>query len=133
MADDTKGAGKDVIQQSESVQKLYELVDLKGGGTLVQSFRRAQARKDYSEFDDILNCQIKLLLYEGGEGKEVPISKLVLWRKESRQSQDKFASSKSKACPACCARGSNAVDSLVGTGGYAMAELQGKTYSSTLF
>lgn len=83
-SEDAKGAGKDVIKQTEkSSHELYEFVDLTEGGRLVQEFRKAKGSKDFSKVDGMIDG-LKKFLYNDGEGKNVPVCDLVDRRRMTR-------------------------------------------------
>ena len=132
-SEEAKGVGKDVIKQSESVHALYDLVDLKGGGRLVEGFRRSQARKDSSHLDNVLDTEMRRFLYNGGQGKDIPISNLVLWRKQSRSSQSKSVTSKKKSWSSCCGKSSNTIESVMSEPSYALNETQGTSFVCWLY
>jgi hypothetical protein len=84
-SDGAKGAGQDVIQQTEkSSHQLYQYVDLKGSGKLVSAFRRAQTTKDFTEVDRIITNELCIFLYDNGNSKRVPIADLVQKRQDSK-------------------------------------------------
>ena len=87
-AEEAKGAGKDVIQQAQKgSNELYEYVDVKGGGRLVEAFRRARARKNVAEVEELIDAFGSKFLYNNGAGKEVDVAELVQWRHQSREVQ----------------------------------------------
>lgn len=87
-AEEAKGAGKDVIQQAQKgSNELYEYVDVKGGGRLVEAFRRARARKNVAEVEELIDAFGSKFLYNNGAGKEVDVAELVHWRHQSREVQ----------------------------------------------
>ncbi|XP_076766819.1 transient receptor potential cation channel subfamily V member nanchung [Xylocopa sonorina] len=63
---------------------LYKLVDLKGGGLLVDMMKRATQTKQYAELDHALRTKVEPYLYNKGRGKWIPIEKLVLLRNKDR-------------------------------------------------
>ncbi|XP_015113210.1 transient receptor potential cation channel subfamily V member 5 [Diachasma alloeum] len=63
---------------------LYKLVDLKGGGLLVDMMKRATQTKQYAELDHAIRTKVEPFLYNKGKGKWIPISKLVLLRNKER-------------------------------------------------
>lgn len=88
-SDEAKGAGKDVIKQTEkSSHELYELVDLTNGGRLVHAFRKAKSTKDFSQVDEMIDG-LKKFLYQNGEGKNVSVSDLIEKRRNTRISEIK--------------------------------------------
>ncbi|XP_017757214.1 PREDICTED: transient receptor potential cation channel subfamily V member 5 [Eufriesea mexicana] len=62
----------------------YKLVDLKGGGLLVDMMKRATQTKQYAELDHALRTKVEPYLYNKGKGKWIPIEKLVLLRNKDR-------------------------------------------------
>ncbi|XP_011866570.1 PREDICTED: transient receptor potential cation channel subfamily V member 5 [Vollenhovia emeryi] len=63
---------------------LYKLVDLKGGGLLVDMTKRASQTKQYAELDHALRTKVEPFLYNKGKGKWIPVEKLVLLRNKDR-------------------------------------------------
>lgn len=88
-AQEAKGAGKDVIKQTQkSSNELYEYVDLNGGGKLVEAFRRGEARKDFTEVEELIDGFRGKFLYNDGVGKDIEVKELVQWRNQSRDVQE---------------------------------------------
>lgn len=84
-SNDAKGAGKDVIKQTEETSHLlYQYIDLKGEGKLVKEFRKSLASKNFDEVDKIIKHELTRFLYNEGHGQMVPIADLVQKRSESR-------------------------------------------------
>ncbi|KAL0276082.1 UNVERIFIED_CONTAM: hypothetical protein PYX00_003742 [Menopon gallinae] len=67
-------------QAGTSEQPLYKLVDLKGGGLLVDMMKRAAQTKQYAELDHAIKTKIEPFLYNKGKGRLIPVSQLVLLR-----------------------------------------------------
>ena len=87
-AQEAKGAGKDVIKQTQKgSNELYKYVDLNGGGNLVDAFRRAQSTKNFSEVEELIEGFRVKFLYNEGVGKDIEIGELVQWRRQSREVQ----------------------------------------------
>ncbi|KAK0165798.1 hypothetical protein PV328_004286 [Microctonus aethiopoides] len=63
---------------------LYKLVDLKGGGLLVDMMKRATQTKQFAELDHAMRTKVEPFLYNKGKGKWIPIDKLVLLRNKER-------------------------------------------------
>ena len=85
---EAKGAGKDVVQQTQkSSNELYDYVDLNGGGNLVEAFRKAQATKDFSEVKILIEGFRDKFLYNDGLGKDIDVGELVQKRLQSREVQ----------------------------------------------
>lgn len=72
-------------QADSQSKKLYQLVDLKGGGELVECMKRAGWTKNYTELDEKILSELPKFLYNGGEGKKIPIVDLVIARNKDRQ------------------------------------------------
>ena len=123
-AHDAKGAGRDVIQQTQKgSNELYDYVDLNGGGKLVEAFRRAQRTKDFHEVEELIEGFRSKFLYIDGAGKEIDVAELVQWRHQSREVQ--VASKKRNALLSFFTKWTNRVeDSLetVGTDYHVLAE-----------
>ncbi|KAK5646070.1 hypothetical protein RI129_004534 [Pyrocoelia pectoralis] len=71
-------------QAGASMQAIYKLCDMKGGGLLVELMKRAVQNKQYAEIDHAIKMKIEPLLYNKGKGKYIPISQLVLLRNKER-------------------------------------------------
>ncbi|CAF1010442.1 unnamed protein product, partial [Didymodactylos carnosus] len=65
------------IQSGGQAPELYRLVDLKGGGELVDVMRIANRTKDYTQIDTIIREDVSKFLYNDGKGKRVPLSELI--------------------------------------------------------
>ncbi|KAG7169642.1 Transient receptor potential cation channel subfamily V member 5-like [Homarus americanus] len=73
-----------VKAQANSVVEIYSLVDLNGGGELVELMKKANKSKEYSELDETIRSKIPKYVYNGGDGKCLPIHRLVLRRNKER-------------------------------------------------
>ncbi|XP_069188418.1 transient receptor potential cation channel subfamily V member 5 [Procambarus clarkii] len=73
-----------VKAQANAVVEIYSLVDLNGGGELVELMKKANKTKDFSELDETIRSKIPKYIYNGGEGKCLPIHQLVLRRNKER-------------------------------------------------
>ncbi|RLU24512.1 hypothetical protein DMN91_002601 [Ooceraea biroi] len=71
-------------QTDTSSIKMYKLVNLKGGGLLVDMMKRATQTKQYAELDHALRTKVEPFLYNKGKGRWIPIEKLVLLRNKDR-------------------------------------------------
>ncbi|BES93682.1 nanchung [Nesidiocoris tenuis] len=71
-------------QADTSSIKLYKMVDLKGGGLLVELMKRAAQTKQYAELDHAIKTKVEPFLYNKGQGKLMPISQIVLMRNKER-------------------------------------------------
>lgn len=71
-------------QAGVSTQSLYKLVDLKGGGMLVDMMKRACQNKQFAEIDHAIKTKVEPFLYNKGAGRYIPISKIVLIRNKER-------------------------------------------------
>lgn len=125
---EAKGAGKDVIKQTQkSSNELYKYVDLSGGGNLVDEFRKAQATKNFSEVEKLIEGFREKFLYNNGAGKDIEIRELVQWRRQSRG--DKLPSKKENAVVSfltkCTSRVENTIEN-VGIDNYELTENTGK-------
>lgn len=127
MGEEAKGAGKDVIKQTQkSSNVLYDYVDLNGGGNLVEAFRRAQATKDFTEVEQLIEGFRKKFLYNGGVGKDIDVGELVQWRKQSRVAEEpsKRENSFMSFFTKCTRRVENTIEA-VGMDNYALSENAG--------
>ncbi|XP_066600536.1 transient receptor potential cation channel subfamily V member 5 isoform X2 [Prorops nasuta] len=79
---------------------LYKLVDLKGGGLLVDMMKRATQTKQYAELDHALRTKVEPFLYNKGKGKWIPIDKLVMLRNKERPKHKLLAPLKAMDNPA---------------------------------
>lgn len=131
---DAKGAGQGVINQTQkSSNELYKYVDLNGGGCLVEAFRRAQARKDFTEVEELIEAFREKFLYNNGAGKDVDIEELVQWRLKSRKVQKPSKRESSlKACFTKCSSRVEDTIEAVGTDHYAMKTENIGTYGSCI-
>lgn len=66
------------------ILELYKLVDLKGGGLLVDMMKRACQNKQFAEIDHAIKTKVEPYLYNKGNGKYIPVSKIVLLRNKDR-------------------------------------------------
>jgi hypothetical protein len=68
-----------VKQQADAgAKELYNLVDLKGGGELVELMKRARWTKDFKDIDDKIKNEVKTFLYDEGRGKKASVNNLHL-------------------------------------------------------
>lgn len=74
-------------QADAGAKELYNLVDLKGGGELVELMKRARWTKNFKEVDDKINNEVKNFLYDEGRGKKIPIVDLIMMRSQERESR----------------------------------------------
>jgi len=76
-----------VKQQGDSdTKRLYGLVDLKGGGELVELMKVARWTKNYKDVDEKIRTEVVKYLYFNGEGTKIPIVELIMNRSKERQS-----------------------------------------------
>lgn len=68
---------------SESCE-MYKLVDLKGGGQLVDLMKKARWTKNYQDVDEKIKNDLKQYVYNEGRGKMIPISDLVMKRNNGK-------------------------------------------------
>ncbi|XP_023309951.1 transient receptor potential cation channel subfamily V member 5 [Anoplophora glabripennis] len=71
-------------QAGASMQPIYKLCDLKGGGLLVELMKRATQNKQFAEIDHAIKTKVEQFLYNKGAGRYIPISDLVLLRNKER-------------------------------------------------
>ncbi|XP_077294935.1 transient receptor potential cation channel subfamily V member nanchung [Arctopsyche grandis] len=71
-------------QAGASTRLLYKMVDLKGGGLLVDMMKRALQSKQYAEIDHAIKTKVEPFLYNKGQGRLIPIAQLVLLRNKER-------------------------------------------------
>lgn len=67
-------------QAGVSTQPMYKLMNLKGGGLLVDMMKRAAASKQFAEIDHAIKTKVEPYLYNKGAGKYIPISLIVMMR-----------------------------------------------------
>lgn len=94
-------------QAGVSTQKLYKLVNLKGGGLLVDMMKRAINNKQFAEIDHAIKTkawneswtcyeinqnsfQVEPFLYNKGRGRYIPIANLVKLRNCDRPRHKQF-------------------------------------------
>jgi hypothetical protein len=98
MGNKVSTVGDDVKRQGEGsgvdsrAADVYKMVDLKGGGELVEMMKRARWTKNFKEIDDTIQEKIKTFLYDGGRGKKVPITDIIEQRNKARPSAVKTGS-----------------------------------------
>ncbi|XP_048774111.2 transient receptor potential cation channel subfamily V member 5-like isoform X4 [Ostrea edulis] len=98
MGNKVSTVGDDVKRQGEGsgvdsrAADVYKMVDLKGGGELVEMMKRARWTKNFKEIDDTIQEKVKTFLYDGGRGKKVPISHIIEQRNKARPSAVKTGS-----------------------------------------
>jgi len=73
------------VKKQGEAKKLYQLVNLKGGGELVEIAKKAGWTKNYGELDEKILAHVPKFLYNNGEGKKVPIVDLIMIRNKERQ------------------------------------------------
>ncbi|XP_065581675.1 uncharacterized protein LOC136041060 isoform X1 [Artemia franciscana] len=71
-------------QADTSSVTCYKLVDLKGGGLLVDLMKMAAKTRNYSEVDEAIRAMVKPYLYNGGAGKLVHVAHMVINRNKDR-------------------------------------------------
>lgn len=63
----------------------YVVFDFRSGcGLLVDLMKKAVQTKNFAELDDAIRTQVEPMLYNKGEGRMIPIAKLVLLRNRDR-------------------------------------------------
>jgi hypothetical protein len=81
----SQGVKQQAAGDGSNSHSLYKLIDLQGGGELVELMKKATRTKDYRGIDEKIRTDVKPFLYNGGEGELVPISDLVKIRNKDRQ------------------------------------------------
>ncbi|GFR68752.1 transient receptor potential cation channel subfamily V member 6 [Elysia marginata] len=71
-------------QGNSKASKLYQLVDLQGGGELVELTKHAIWTKNYTVLDERIQKDVAPFLYRNGEGEYIPIVDLVKIRNADR-------------------------------------------------
>ncbi|XP_062582287.1 transient receptor potential cation channel subfamily V member 5-like isoform X4 [Saccostrea cucullata] len=98
MGNKVSTVGDDVKRQGEGsgvdsrAADVYKMVDLKGGGDLVEMTKRARWTKNFKELDDTIQEKVKPFLYDGGRGKKIPITEIIDRRNKARSSAIKSSS-----------------------------------------
>lgn len=64
--------------------KIYSLLDVKKGGLLVQLMREAFRKRDFTGVDDKIKEIVMPFLYNDGEGKMIPVGRIVRMRNKER-------------------------------------------------
>lgn len=59
------------LNENEELPKLYQLVDLFGGGRLVELMKEAMRTKNFDEVDKCIRTEVKEYLYNEGNGDHV--------------------------------------------------------------
>ncbi|KAF7637257.1 hypothetical protein Mgra_00003224 [Meloidogyne graminicola] len=73
-----------VQPSSDKQHKLYQLVDMHGGGELIKWMRYARKGGDYAIVDGYFETTIKQSMYQAGKGKLQSVSELVKARNKER-------------------------------------------------
>ncbi|WAR30971.1 TRPV6-like protein [Mya arenaria] len=73
------------VKKQGEARNLYQLVNLKGGGELVEIAKKAGWTKNYSELDAKILTEVPKFLYNNGDGKKVPIVDIIMMRNKERQ------------------------------------------------
>lgn len=71
-------------QAGVSTQAIYKLINLKGGGMLVDMMKRACQNKQFAELDHAIKTKVEPFLYNKGAGRYIPIATIVLFRNKER-------------------------------------------------
>ena len=80
-----------VKRQAEGgANPMYDLLDLKGGGSLYYICKRAMVKKDYKELDEAIKSKVTPFLYNGGKGALVPVIQLTMLRNRDRPKSKQF-------------------------------------------
>ncbi|VBB33935.1 unnamed protein product [Acanthocheilonema viteae] len=78
----TEGDG--VRKQGKSTPKLYQLVDMYGGGELIPWMKHAKKTGDSTIIDEFIETKLKEFMYNSGKGKMVAVAELVRIRNRER-------------------------------------------------
>ena len=73
-----------VQPSSDKQHKLYQLVDMHGGGELIKWMRYARKGGDYAIVDGYFETTIKQAMYQAGKGKLQSVAELVKSRNKER-------------------------------------------------
>ena len=71
--------------EHNETNSFYHLMDLKGGGFLVEMARELIKTNNHAELDKVIKCKIEPFLYNKGKGKTLPVSDIIHHRIRSRQ------------------------------------------------
>lgn len=88
----THNVTKGIRQQAAGAHPLYTLVDLKGGGQLVELMKFANRSKNYTKLDQAIRESVQPFVYNDGKGMAVPVSEIVRERIGTRDNHEKPAS-----------------------------------------
>ncbi|KAK2713308.1 hypothetical protein QYM36_009239 [Artemia franciscana] len=77
-------------QADTSSVTCYKLIDLKGGGLLVDLMKMAAKTRNYSEVDEAIRAMVKPYLYNGGAGKLVHVAHMVINRNKDRPKHKQY-------------------------------------------
>ncbi|XP_076436751.1 transient receptor potential cation channel subfamily V member 5-like isoform X2 [Babylonia areolata] len=83
-------------QGDVAAKELYTLVALGDGGELVTLTKQAMMTRNYTHLDQAMQTRVKPYLFNGGEGKKVPIADLVQIRNRDREKSIKISRDKQK-------------------------------------
>ena len=69
------------LSDNEELPKLYELINLFGGGRLVEMMKEALRTKNFDQVDKCIQTEVKEYLYNEGNGEYVclPIASLIFY------------------------------------------------------
>lgn len=62
-----------IKDQAAGTTPIYQFLDLKGGGELVELMKKANRTKNYKELDERIKEGLRPYLYNDGEGKRIHI------------------------------------------------------------
>ncbi|KAL8602107.1 hypothetical protein ACOMHN_007376 [Nucella lapillus] len=100
MGNNLKVVASGVKAQGDAAAKeLYTLVALArvgDGGELIALTKQALVSRDFSHLDQVIQTKVKPYLFNGGEGKKVPILELVEIRNRDREKSIKISKDKQK-------------------------------------
>ncbi|OZC12227.1 hypothetical protein X798_00748 [Onchocerca flexuosa] len=79
-----KEYGDDGKPKEKDRPRLYQYVDIHGGGDLISFMWQAKSSGDFSQINELINSKIKNFMYNSGKGKMVAVSELVKIRNKER-------------------------------------------------
>lgn len=73
-----------IINAKYVINLTFDVFVAEGCGLLVDLMKKAVQTKNYTELDNAIKTQVEPMLYNKGEGRMIPIAKLVLLRNRDR-------------------------------------------------
>lgn len=90
----TSGAKKQAASD-DSAFKMYSLMHINKSGKLVDLMREAYRKKDFTGIDETIREMVLPFLYNNGQGKMIPISRIIRMRNSERPLSKRLPSAKS--------------------------------------